>query len=131
MSPHLWCRTESIDRRTEVITVLESEEAFYGELEPCLWDAISVGKQMLVVDLTGMDRLWPTVLMVLLRAQRRLSWRQGLVLAVCRRAAHEDLVDSGLDGAFPLFETREAALGFATATLNPSELEAVEGADGV
>lgn len=76
------------------------------------WIAVSVasGKSALVVDLSELEEIEPSLLIALVRAQRRLSWRNGRFAVVAGELALPLLARTGLDGALEAFPTLAAAL---------------------
>ena len=57
------------------------------ELEQRLRDVVLGGKSTVIVDLTDVGELGPSLVGVLIRTQRSLNWRNGRLLLACESAA--------------------------------------------
>jgi anti-anti-sigma regulatory factor len=57
------------------------------ELERRLRDVVLGGKRTVIVDLSRVDELISSLVGVLIRTQRSLSWRNGRLLIACESAA--------------------------------------------
>jgi hypothetical protein len=100
----LACTSESVDRRTQLVTAVDWRQAQYGDLEAPISDALATGKRAVVVDLSSLGALPPSVLDALGRARRRLSWRNGTLAVVCRPELAGPLAPRGSDGSIAIFD---------------------------
>ena len=80
------------------------------ELERRVRDLAMSGKRTIVVDLTALDELSPSLLGALIRAQRSLSWRNGRMPLVCDSShVRRRLTFVGLPHLFDLVDVGELA----------------------
>jgi hypothetical protein len=104
-------RRQSVDRRTELVVVGRAHRpADYADVEASVADSVASDKSAVVVDLSELEEIEPSLLMALVRAQRRLSWRNGRFAVVAGELAQSLLARTGLDGSLEPFSTRTAAL---------------------
>jgi anti-sigma B factor antagonist len=107
--------TESDVDTVTVVFALAGEVDLYTapEFKRCLSDAIARGKRRLVIDLTEVGFIDSTALGVLVGAMRRLRPLDGGSIAIVSGAPETTSLFeiSGLNRAFALYPTREAALG--------------------
>jgi hypothetical protein len=118
------CVSESIDERTEVITIVDPSSSDDGQLEHRIVDAIASGKKGLVVDLSQVPRLESGLLFILGRWNNRLGWRNGRMAVVWRRAGKglngvSELDGLLFDGLLDVFASREEALSDLGAEYSP------------
>ena len=80
------------------------------EFELRVRDLAMTGKRTIVVDLTALDELTPSLLGALIRAQRSLSWRNGGTPLVCDSSVRAgNLAFVGLPHLFDLVDVGELA----------------------
>ena len=75
------------------------------ELEQRLRDVVLSGKRTVIVDLSDVAELGSSLVGVLIRTQRSLSWRNGRLLIACESAAIRDQL-ADLNDIFELVDTR-------------------------
>jgi hypothetical protein len=118
------CLRESIDDRTEVITVVDPGRSDNRQLERQIVESIASGKRGLVVDLSLISELEPRLLFTLGRWNDRLGWRNGRMAIVWRRASAGTNGVSEFDGFLfggflDVYSTREQALSELGAEYSP------------
>jgi hypothetical protein len=118
------CLRESIDDRTEVITVVDPGRSDNRQLERQIVESIASGKRGLVVDLSQIPELEPRLLFTLGRWNDRIGWRNGRMAIVWRRARAGTNGVSEFDGFLfggflDVYSTREQALSEFGAEYSP------------
>lgn len=110
--PSLVISQEPVDPHTLVVAVEGRVDVdTTPEIDRCLRDAIESGRTRLVVDLSEATGLDSPMLRVLLRAYRRLRWRNGRFAVVCRDPEGCRLLEAtGLDEMVAVTASRPDAL---------------------
>jgi anti-anti-sigma regulatory factor len=104
---HIGWRNERRGRLVHLVTALTGERSDWGELDACVAEAMAAGGRFVVVDLSRLEEVPPEVLGALVRAHRRLGWRNGALAVVAPQEESAMRSIETLDGSLNLYESVE------------------------
>jgi phage terminase large subunit-like protein len=104
-------RSRRVGRLVDVVTAIGGQASDWAELDACVAEAVAAGRRLVVVDLSGLQDVPTEVLGALVRAHRRLGWRNGNLAIVSPRGAPAARSVAALDGSLDLYETFDEVVG--------------------
>lgn len=104
-----------VDDRTVVVALAGELDLWSApQLKRTLSDLLDSGRDRLILDLSGVAFMDSTALGVMIGIQRRLAGDDRMAIAGAGPEVRRMFELSGLAASFPIFPTRDAALGYLT-----------------